>query len=85
MVTLRDVMRHNNAFLPSLQVITLFPDLTLAVEEGEPELAHDFFATVKVGADFPFLIVCFQIFDKLYIDIIPPYSFLYIYLAYKMY
>lgn len=30
------------------QVITLFPDLTLAVEEGEPDLAHDFFATVKV-------------------------------------
>lgn len=33
----------------SQQVITLFPDLTLAVEEGEPELAHDFFSTVKVG------------------------------------
>lgn len=31
------------------QVITLFPDLTLAVEEGEPDLARDFFATVKVG------------------------------------
>lgn len=31
------------------QVITLFPDLTLAVEEGEPDLAHDFFSTVKVG------------------------------------
>lgn len=30
------------------QVLTLFPDLTLAVEEGEPELAHDFFSTVKV-------------------------------------
>lgn len=30
------------------QVITLFPDLTLAVEEGEPDLAHDFFSTVKV-------------------------------------
>ncbi|CBJ28057.1 calcium/ calmodulin-dependent protein kinase 1 [Ectocarpus siliculosus] len=29
------------------QVITLFPDLTLAVEEGEPDLARDFFATVK--------------------------------------
>ncbi|CAN0314808.1 unnamed protein product, partial [Scytosiphon promiscuus] len=29
------------------QVITLFPDLTLAVEEGEPDLAHDFFSTVK--------------------------------------
>ncbi|CAB1117160.1 unnamed protein product [Ectocarpus sp. CCAP 1310/34] len=29
------------------QVITLFPDLALAVEEGEPDLARDFFATVK--------------------------------------
>ncbi|CAM9489558.1 unnamed protein product [Ectocarpus sp. 4 AP-2014] len=29
------------------QVITLFPDLTLAVEEGEPDLARDFFSTVK--------------------------------------
>ncbi|CAN0362581.1 unnamed protein product, partial [Laminaria digitata] len=29
------------------QVITLFPDLLLAVEEGEPDLAHDFFSTVK--------------------------------------
>lgn len=29
-------------------MLTLFPDLTLAVEEGEPELAHDFFSTVKV-------------------------------------
>lgn len=31
------------------QVISLFPDLTLAVEEGEPDLAHDFFSTVKVS------------------------------------
>ncbi|CAM9598601.1 unnamed protein product [Ectocarpus sp. 13 AM-2016] len=29
------------------QVITLFPDLELAVEEGEPDLARDFFSTVK--------------------------------------
>jgi serine/threonine protein kinase len=34
------------------QVLELFPDLMLAVEEGEPTLAHDFFSTVKtwVGA-----------------------------------
>ncbi|CAM9976274.1 unnamed protein product, partial [Choristocarpus tenellus] len=30
------------------QVLDLFPDLALAVEEGEPALAHDFFSTVKV-------------------------------------
>jgi len=27
------------------QVLDLFPDLTLAVEEQEPELAHEFFST----------------------------------------
>lgn len=43
--TIMDVMHMHTR----QQVITLFPDLTLAVEEGEPELAHDFFSTVKVG------------------------------------
>lgn len=39
-------------------MITLFPDLTLAVEEGEPELAHDFFSTVKVGLSLLFVLSC---------------------------
>jgi hypothetical protein len=30
-----------------VQVLELFPDLTLAVEEEEPALAHEFFSTVK--------------------------------------
>jgi hypothetical protein len=30
-----------------MQVLELFPDLTLAVEEEEPALAHEFFSTVK--------------------------------------
>jgi hypothetical protein len=30
-----------------MQVLELFPDLALAVEEEEPALAHEFFSTVK--------------------------------------